>query len=178
MIDYRAAHRYARALLGYAEEKGTLEKTDADLNSVSVLLAAEPKIAHLALNPTLSQTEKEEFMEKIIPSGISKEVLRFVKLLVKKGRFRELAYIQRHFRLLFERKKGIQEVHALSAKPLSPELEAKLVKLLKSKLRSEIRLVTETDPELIGGLILRYDGMEVDTSYRSRLMLLKQKLAS
>lgn len=182
MIDHNASARYAKALFHLAEERNELERIDTDFKRVRDTVARYPEITHLALNSTISQAEKEDFVEKIFADSTDPVfrpvplLLQFLKVLVKKRRFRELTDIQQEFHRLVERKQGIREVRAITATPLSAGTRERIKNVLKEKLKADIRLVTETEPELIGGLILRFEGSEIDASVRSRLAELKQKL--
>ena len=64
----------------------------------------------------------------------------------------------------------------MTAEGMSADNEKKLIGMLEKKLKAQIRLVKEVDPRLIGGLIVRFDGTEIDASYQSRLAEIKQKL--
>ncbi len=176
MIDHRAVARYARALFGLAEKRGELEALDRDFTNVRRLVDGHAEITHLVSNSTIAFAEKEDFLEKIVPAEISHLLLHFLKVLVKKKRFRELTAIQDAFHRLFEKKQGIQEVRVVSAAELSNAQEKKLQEVLKKKLNAQIRLVPTVDPNLIGGLILRFDGTEINASIRNRLEELRQKL--
>ena len=178
MIDQRAVSRYANALFQFAKAKKELEKIDKYFLEIRNLVSRHPEISHLLLNSTISRTEKEDFLDKIVPSKISRTLLHFLKVLIKKRRFQELLPIQEEFHRLFEKSQGVQEVTAISTTPLSASNERKLCSVLKKKLRSEIRLIPKTDPKLIGGLILRFDGTEINASFRDRLHEIRQKLMS
>ena len=179
MIDHKAGIRYARALFGLAAEGRELDEIEREFIRVRGLVEHHPEITHLVLNSTISAGEKEDFIEKVLSEKgrrFSPLLLNFLKVLIKKRRFKELVVVQEEFHRLYERKKGIREVRAITAVPLSRVNEDKLRAVLKKRLQSEIRLVTETDPDILGGLILRFDDGEIDASFRSRLAELKQKL--
>ncbi len=178
MIDQRAASRYSQALFKLAEQKNQLAQIDEQLLMTRELVEKHPEISHLVLNSTISLAEKEDFIEKIVPQGTVPLLIHFLKVLIEKKRFRELVLIQKKFRRLFEKKQGVQEVEAVTASELQQDQELKLKSMLKNKLRAEIRLVKKTDPNLIGGLILRFDGNEINASYRARLDEIKQSLLS
>ncbi|HTL47141.1 MAG TPA: ATP synthase F1 subunit delta [Verrucomicrobiae bacterium] len=178
MIDHRAVSRYARALLGLAEETGQWEAIDSGLTAVRQLLEKHPEITHLVMNSTIGKAEKEDFLDKVLPASTPRLIADFLKLIVAKGRFHAFRFIQEEFHRLSEEKRGIREVTAVSAVPLPPEAVTRLTALLKKKFKSEIRLITETDPRMIGGLVVRFGGKEIDASYRSRLHELKQNLKS
>ncbi|MDP3919291.1 MAG: ATP synthase F1 subunit delta [Candidatus Omnitrophota bacterium] len=176
MIDHRATGRYSRALFGLAEKAAALKQTDADLEAVCLLVEKHAEITNLVANSTISRPEKEDFISKILPPKTSSLVLHFIKILIKKKRFRELVAIQRHFRKLYEKQQGLQEVVAVTVETMSDANEKRLVEMLAKKLKAEIRLVKEVDPRIIGGLIVRFNGTEIDASYQSRLAEVKQKL--
>lgn len=176
MKDLRASNRYAGALFSLAEERDELSKVEQDLAAVSRVLEEHPQITRIVWNSTISAQDKEAALEKIFGRMVSPVVLNFLKLLIKKNRFSEIASIQKSFHTRFEAKKKIREVTVLVSRSLTEEAEKKLRALLNKKLASEIRLAVKTDPSLIGGLVLRFDGREIDASYKNRLREIRQKL--
>lgn len=176
MIERRAASRYARALLGLAESKKIMDPVDQGLENARVLVERHAEISHLLLNSTVPFAEKADFIRKIMPEGTPLLLLNFIQVLIKKKRFAELSGIQTEFRRLVEQKKGVREVEAISAVPLSGENERRLVETLKKKLNAQIRLIKTTDPRLVGGLVVRFDGQEINGSFRSKLDEMKQRL--
>ena len=176
MMDLNVARRYSRALLEFAGKSVDLDALEKNFIHLITLLDQHPEITHLVLNSTISQAEKEDFVDKVFASDITRVLIQFIKVLIKKRRFQEVRLIQEEFHKLYEKKRGLQEVRVITASPLSQSSEKKLSAVLKTKLRSEIRLIPETDPSILGGLILRFNGTEIDASYKNRLAELRQKL--
>lgn len=176
MMDLRAVHRYSRALFGLAEKRNQLDSVDDQFLAVKEMVKKYAEISHLISNSTISRAEKEDFIGKIVPSDTLPVLVNFLKVLIKKKRFRELPLIQEEFHRLYERKRRIEEVTVISAVPLSPENTTKLGKILENKLKSDIRLSAKVNPKLIGGMILRFGGNEINASFRSRLDTLQQML--
>ena len=178
MISREAAVRYANAFFSLASERGELEQIEKDFIRVRELVVRHPEITHLILNSTVPPLEKEDFIEKVVAdqSGTQPLLIHFLKVLIKKRRFQELGTVQEEFHRLFEKKRGVQEVRVISAVPLSRANEEKLKSVLEKKFELQIRLLTETDPSLIGGFVIRFDGREINASFRSRLDEIKQKL--
>lgn len=176
MKDLRASKRYADALFSLAEERDELQKAEQDLAAVNRVLEEHPQILRIVGNSTISTEDKEGTLEKIFSQNVSPFVLNFLKLLIEKNRFSEIASIQKSFHARFEAKKKIREVTVLVSRSLTDEAEKKLLALLSKKLDSEIRLAVKIDPSLIGGLVLRFDGREIDASYKHRLREIRQKL--
>jgi len=174
--DRRIGLRYAQALFTLAEESGKLERVEKELAEAKRLSEKHPEISHLLMNTTISLEEKEDFIEKVLPGSFLSLTLNFLKVLTKKKRFQELAVIQEKFYGLYEEKKGIQKVHVETAVPLNETLQEKLKRVLGKRFGRKIRLESSVNPEIIGGLILDFGGSQIDGSYRSALLELKQKL--
>ena len=143
MIDLRAIRRYAQALFNLARERGELETIQKDFLRVRELVQRHREIGNLVSNSTIALAEKEDFLEKVVPADLSKLLLNFLKVLIKKKRFIEILSIQEAFYQLYEKERGIREVVATSAAGLSERAEEKLRSILKQKWNVEIRLVTK-----------------------------------
>ena len=173
-----AAGRYTRALFELAEKEGHLAEIDAGLHALAKILAAQPKVLLLVANPTLTNQEKYALALGALADGKISLLERFLHVLIDKKRFGLLPDIQKIFHDRFEKKQGIQEVEMFSAVPFSSETREKFKTALTKKLRSEIRLIPKTDRSLLGGFILRFDGKEIDCSFKNRLHEIQQKLFS
>lgn len=176
--DHVASRRYARALFGLAGEKGLLDRIEKDFKTAVVLIGKHPEISHLVLNTTISIVEKEDFLDKIFGADVTTLFIQFIKVLIKKKRFAEFLLIREDFHAFYEKKMGIQEVQVITAVPLSGTLEKKLTETLTKKFRAEIRLLAEVKPDIIGGIILRFNSLEINASFRRHLTELEQKLTA
>ena len=178
MIDIRAVRRYTRALFELGAGAGLLNELDDQLLAVRRLVEAHPPVIRVFSNSTITFAEKEDFLKKILPAETLPLLINFLKVLIKKNRFYELFSIQEEFHRYYERKHRVEEVIAISAVALSETNTAKLRNVLEKRLNSDISLVVKTDPEMIGGLILRFGGHEINASFRSRLDSLHQLLTA
>lgn len=175
MKELRAARRYATALFGLADRAGRTDAFEAELLRVRKVLEDQPALRGLMINPTLRLDDKERILDTKA-TRLSREVRDFLKVLIRKRRFVLFPEIQQAFHRLYEIKKGLQEVRILSAVPLRAGTQERLAAVFRKKLRSEIRLTAEVQRGLLGGLIARFEGKEIDLSCRSRLNALTQIL--
>lgn len=178
MSDIAAAGRYTRALFELAEKENNLVEIDQGLHALAKILESKPEILRLATNPTLTDREKHSLALIALGGNKSGLLERFLRVLIEKKRFALLPRVQKIFHDHFEKKQGVQEVELFSAVPFSGEMREKFRQVLAKKLRSEIRLIPRTDRDLLGGFILRFDGKEIDCSFRNRLHEIRQKLFS
>ena len=146
-LDMRAIYRYSRALYELAEKSGQLDKIEAQLTEIRHLVEKHLEITNLVSNSTITLAEKEDFISKIVPAGTLPLLINFLKVLIKKKRFRELALIQKNFHRLYEKQRRIEEVVVVSAVPLSHENSAKLKETLKEKLKSDVPQTLESEIE-------------------------------
>lgn len=176
--DLSAARRYAHALFGLAGEREILDKVEKDFIRTAGLLKQHPEISSLVSNFTVSHEEKEDFIDKVFPQDMERLLIYFLKVLSRKRRFAEVFTIQAEFHRLFEKKSGIQEVRVVTAAALSEENKEKLTAALEKRFQSKIRLIAQTDAKILGGMILDFDGKEINAGYKNRLEELRQKLIS
>ena len=178
MSDVTAAGRYTRALFELAEKENSLSEMDAGLQAIAEALKTYPKVLLLMPNPTLTDTAKYALVQKLFSIERAYLLERFLRVLIDKKRFALLPEIQKDFHARFEKKQGLLEVEMVSAVPLSSKFTEKLKVFLKNKFRSEIRLLPGTDKRLLGGFVLRFDGKEIDCSFKNRLYEIQQKILS
>jgi F-type H+-transporting ATPase subunit delta len=105
-------------------------------------------------------------------------LINFLKVLIKKNRFWEFPLIQETYHKLYERNRRVEEVIVISAVALSEENTSRLHGLLEKKFNYNVRLISKINPTLIGGMILRFGGNEINASFRSRLDALEQILTA
>lgn len=176
MSEEIAGIRYARALFELSEKERLLSETDTTLSSLADTAAGHPEIMAIVRSPILKESEKISLVEKIIPADSPALLKDFLRVLIEKKRFPLLARIRKEFHRLFEKRQGILEVEVVSTAPFSKDLQVRLQKMLSSKLRSEVRLIPKTDAALIGGFLLRFNGREIDCSFKNRFHEIEQQL--
>jgi hypothetical protein len=96
--------------------------------------------------------------------------IRFILLLVKKGRFRQAGRVVAEVETLVDRRKGILKAVVEAAAPPDPAFEADLkAALCKKTAASGIALETRIRPELLGGYRLIIGGEAWDASLRGQI---------
>ncbi|OQA57527.1 MAG: ATP synthase subunit delta [Candidatus Omnitrophica bacterium ADurb.Bin277] len=175
--------RYARALFGLAEKSGQLAEIDRWLARFADGIKHYPEVSAMIRNPIISERDKVDFIEKLFSEGTPQLLRNFFRILIEKKRFAILGEVYDVFHAMFEQSRGVTEVELLSALPLSGQLQEKLKHVLSKKLalkenraQKEIRLFPKTESSLIGGFVLRFDGKEIDCSFRNRFFEIEQQL--
>ena len=175
MIGRRAALRYAKAILAYAEENNSSGALAKDMNQIKELLN-ENKILQMALeNPLLVIEKKKSIINELLPNACE-ESRKLLALLAQNNRLSLLGETSKKFLSLLEESKGEIKAVVTSAVPLSPDLEIKVLEKAKQYSNKKVHIVNKVDPNILGGFILKIGDMQYDASVLHKLKVFKTKL--
>mgnify|MGYP001565729764 CR=1 FL=1 len=112
------------------------------------------------------EKRKERILDRAFRGKMTGQLLNFLKVVTRRGRFDCLRAIQQAAKQLLNDLRGRVEVRLRSAQPLDPSLLAAVANRLRSVLGRDVDLQLQVDPELLGGLVIRvgdtvYDGSVV-----------------
>ncbi len=167
---------YGQGLYALAKEE-TLE--DAVLQELLLLqeaFSAEPGFLKLLSTASLPKQERLGILDVSFQGKVHSYVLNFLKLLTEKGYIRHFSDCCKAYRQQYNEDKGILQVQAVSALPLTPAQAQKLTDKLSAITGKTIELASKTDPTVLGGIRLRYSGIEVDGTVQSRLKAMEKSL--
>jgi len=166
---------YARALLAAATSSDSVEEVMEQTESLCQdLLVSKPQIRQLLESPRISHQDKERMLDKAFAGRMDTTLLNFLKVLSRHGRMDCLSAIERSLKDQYNTLQGRIEVQVTSATPLDEEMRAAITSQLVSSLNSQVELVVEVNPELIGGTIIRIGDTVYDGSVANRLARIKQ----
>ena len=178
MKNPRVARRYAAALMTAAEQQKNIDGTAADLDLVGRLLRESRDLRRLIASPIVSPARKRAVFKEVLGTRIGNETLRFIDLLITKGREGVLPEIIQQFELERDEKYGIVNVDVRSAveftEPQEKSLQAQLEKHTKKKVRVRFAL----DKSIQGGLVVKIGDTVLDASVRHQLELLRERFIS
>lgn len=165
----RVADVYAQALYSLAKEEG-LDKSI--LNQMDVLCRSfteEPAFLRLLSAPNLSKTERCEILDNSFRDRVEPYLLNFMKLLTEKGYARHFPECCKAYRAQYNADHGILPVKAVTAVPLTQSQIKKLTDKLEQVTGKSVQIINRTDPAVLGGVRLDYDGKRVDGTVKNRL---------
>ena len=171
------AKRYAKALLGLAQEQQVAESVGSELTQVAEVLA-EPTLARVLALPTLPVQACRDIVEQLIRTLSPQPLVStFLRVLAENGRLNILADIAEAYQRLLEHALGRVRTKVCSAAPLS-EAEAQAVVDAFGRLTQKTVVPTfELDPELLGGIVVEIEGRVYDASFKTQLRRLGESLA-
>lgn len=176
MTADKVAARYSRALFEIAREEGQISPYGVVLRDVAAQIEGNEDLREFLLSPHAPQKAKKEVLGQIF-AEIPELVINFLSLLIDKGREKIIPQIAKVYQEIVDEESRAFEVSVTSAQKMKPEEESALIKKLEETSRRTIRLVTQEDPSLIGGLTIHIGNRWIDGSIKGRLAALSQTLA-
>ena len=170
-----AANEYAKALFLLAEESGKTEKTLEDAALLARILKENPDYIKLLDTPAIVKSEKVALIDEALGS-IEEYLLNLVKILCEEHSVHILPSVLSALRSIYNEARGIEEVEAVSASPMSDEQIEKMTKKLEAMTGKKIILKNTVDKTILGGVKLRYLGVQLDGSVKTRLDKFSQAL--
>ena len=176
MPETRVARRYAAALFHFAIEMGQVDAVVGDLERVLELMRGFPELAAAVRSPSVPASVKKRLLDELLADEVQPITLDFLKLLIDKRRYDILSEVPECYKELVDAHRGIVSVQVRSAVPLTEEEKERLSEVLARSLRKQVRLETDVDSSLIGGVVLRIGDRLLDGSVKGQLNLLRQRL--
>lgn len=178
MLVTKLARVYAKALIDLALEQKQLEEVKADLDWIQATLQEVRDLRVLLSSPVVKADRKKAILSEIFAERISALSLNFLHLLVSHGREESTLAICSAFEKAYLQHKGIQEVSVSTAVALSDAERAMVLAKAQSVTGGEVLLREHTDPQLIGGLVLRVGDQQYNGSLAYRLKQMRRELIS
>ncbi len=102
----------------------------------------------------------------------------FVQLLVRHKMLAKLDKIINYFKLYADEQANIKTVKLNVAQPLDQTSRQNIINHLEKILKYKIEIVEETQPDLIGGVMIEYDDIRIDGSIKKQLTVMTNQFKS
>jgi len=176
MASSKAAERYAKSLYQLAKENGTVEPVLADIKLYQATVTANRNLQSVISSPIISSSKKQAILDALFTPHFQKTTSLFFKLVVSKGREKELTEIANAFLHEDKKQKGIKEGKLISAVPLTEDLRKTLLAKAESIAGGKVSIVEKVNPAIIGGYILSVEDLQFDESVQTKLTKLRDQL--
>jgi len=175
MRGTRAALRYAKATLSFAQEAKASEAVAKDMIALGVLMQENDELQTVLENPILPVAQKESALKAIF-SGACPETLKLFSLLAENNHLAIVAATAEQYVRLYAQTQGEIQAEVTTAVPLSPVLEKLVLEKAKGLTKDKVQLVNKVDPAIIGGFILQIGDTQYDASVVHQLKAIKTTL--
>jgi F-type H+-transporting ATPase subunit delta len=172
MID---AKEYGKALFLLTEETRTTKTVAEELLGVKKLLCENPRYIKLLDTPALAKEEKLALVDRAFAS-LDGNLLNFLKILCEKHAVYQLPRVADVYAALYDEARGIERVEAVTAVAMTEKQLSALTNKLAALTGKSIVIRNTIDPTILGGVVLRYAGTQLDGSLRARLESFEKSL--
>jgi len=168
---------YAEALLAAAEKADQTEALLEEFDSFLVdVLDHFPALEEILDSRVISHDETSEILDHVFGGRASELLLNFLKVVSRHGRLECLRAIHRQLHEQYDRLRGRVRVELATPTPLDDALAGRIAEGLEGLLGAKPVLRRVTDPDLIGGAVLRIGDTVYDGSVATQLQIVRQQM--
>ena len=174
------ASRYARALADVVIDE-TIDPTTAiqQVNDMVAAVAESDQLRMVWESPAVPSEQKRSLLDAIVAqAGTIRPIRNFFAILIDHGRIPMMAQIARQFESELNTQLGFVEADVTSSRQLSDDEKRELEGQVASITGKKVRAKYDTNPDLLGGALVRVGSTIYDGSVRGQLQRLKEQLAS
>jgi F-type H+-transporting ATPase subunit delta len=166
------------AIVAEADRAGRLDDLEDDLFRFGRVVGSDAELRAALSNPFAPAEAKQELVNGLLADKVIPQTIQLVTQAALYPRGRSLdRSLEEYARLAAEqRERLVAEVRV--ATELSAEQRSRLTAALAAKYGHEVHLNLVLDPQVIGGMIIRIRGEQIDGSVASRLAEVRRGLAA
>ena len=128
-----------------------------------------PELASVLDTPNITHQQRSELIEKVAGDKLDDNGRNFVRLLSENNRIDLLPDVAGIYDGLRADAEGEIEAQVTSAFELLPDQSEKIDNALSARLNRKVKIVSDVDKDLIGGVIIRAGDLVIDGSVKGRL---------
>ena len=166
---------YGKALFELAKEENGTEEVNRDVNTVIAVVKENPDYLVILNSPTLSKEEKRGLIDEAFGT-LNEKLCNLLKLMCDKRMAHLYAEALQGYLDEYDKYMGILRVDAVTVRPLTPQQIERLTENLEAKTGKKVIINNVIDTDILGGMKLRYDGIQLDGSIKTRLDSLAESL--
>ena len=175
-LDPQVSHIYAESLLGAARREGKVDRIFEECDALHRALRKETRLQRFLGTPSIRKETKHEAINRIFGESFHPLLVNLIHVMLRNNR---VVHLQDTLRLVYElveEQRGIIPSTVTTAIELKPEERHRLQKTLEERLGLRFDIAFRVNPEILGGVILKYRNRQIDGSLRYDLHKLRERL--
>ncbi|MFA7221992.1 MAG: F0F1 ATP synthase subunit delta [Bacilli bacterium] len=169
-------NRYALALLDLAKEENKVVEYRQEVDSLLTVIKDNPEIMKFFGSYYTSEEAKNALIDEKLSKYYSKNVINFIKVILKNNRSMYLYKIFKETLFRFDDYLNIEEGKIYSTLPLSKKDMDRIIEVIERNTDKKIVLTNVIDPKLIGGIKVVLKNDIYDASLVTQVDELKSRL--
>lgn len=176
MQESTVAKSYASALFELGQKTGEAEAFGRSLSRLAGLIESDPRIRDFLRSPKIDAAAKKAAFTKALGASVPPRFVNFLKVMIDKRRQNLVPQVASQYALMLDEHMGrLNAQVTLAREPDEREerdIAARLTELLGRSVVPHIRV----DPNILGGIVVRYGDRVMDGSLRRRLLSLRNRM--
>ena len=169
MIEGRLSRRYAKALFELALAERREDEVGQEIDRFLTAYSGSSLPAVLN-NPAFHLGSRKNIIIEVSRGlQLSPLAVHFLSLLLERDRLSYLPSVASRYRRLLDEKKGRVEAVVVAPDPLAAAALERMREALGKVSGKEVVLQQESDPGLIGGVVIQLEGKVYDGSVRTQI---------
>ena len=169
------ARPYAQAVFELARDSGRFDEWSDSLKSLCEIVE-HPDIGAMINDPRITREQILDVMLEIGGDGFDEQTGNLIRILGHYRRLAAIPMIAKQYESLRAQEEGIIEAELETAFEIEDEQRSSLVAALQNRLGRKVRLTSNVNPDLLGGVVVRAGDWVIDGSVRARLEKLSSSL--
>ncbi len=171
------AEKYAKALSSSVKSEAEWLEIKKNANNFLDIVGGMPELRVFLKAKNFSVKQKSAVLSEIAEKeGFCESFKNFIKLICENNRSANLKEIFSALDKEILRKDGKTPVLIITASPISDGEKDNILSALKKRIKGELVVKTQIDPELLGGFYMRTDQIAADASVKTQIKKLLQSV--
>lgn len=176
MRDTTIARSYAVALYDVGDRHGLREEFATAFDELQAVLDGEPSVRLFLETPKVEPEPKKRVLEEALRGRVPDLFLNFLMVVLDKRRQRLIRALGREYHAVLDERLGRVHVEITLAREADDSLRAEIRDRLERMTGRTVIPHFRANPDIIGGIIVRYGDRVLDGSVRRRLVSMRRQL--
>lgn len=174
-LNLKIVKNYSQALYSESRKSGVEDKALEQVLALKQIVLNMPKVMQAFCSPIVDNTIKKKLLD-LIATKLNFEITtkNFLYTLIENSRFSLISEIIDDFSKIIALSKNIKYIKVSSAYKLEKKEIDLISSILESEIGKKVKLETNIDPSLIGGVVIQYDCNLIDCSVSGALNRIKK----
>lgn len=168
------SNEYANALFSLSKENGCEKQVFESLETAKSVIEETDGFINFVSSPSISKDERTNVIKTAFAGKVHEYVLAVLCLLCENKSFDVFYEFYDEFVSMYSESTKISVASVVTAKELTDDEKAKLSEKLEKISGHSVRIETQIDPSILGGITVTMDGKLYDGSVKSRLKSIKE----
>lgn len=174
-----SATPFAKALFEVALGASRAEEVGRELAAVAAAVTDHRELAKLLTNPAVPTKAKHAVIDGIAAqTGASDPLKKLLGLLADRDQLSRLPAVNDAYQARLMQHQGVVEAHVTTAVPLPADKAAAIAAALRQATGKDVRLVTDVDHSIMGGVVARLGSKVYDGSVSRQLERIRERLGT